>query len=136
MEVLDGERSRKNTEEYERERKMDKGDKRQGAVGFATVRANTQEEFRAKLDALLGELDGFEIASISANVTVHKADASKEDTDRLIQALDRWQEQEKVQDLGIPDSKTECNRIPVHGAERKSQDAARGQDTTRTQDEP
>ena len=127
---------REKTEEYERERKMDKGDKRQGAVGFATVRANTQEEFRAKLEALLGELDGFEIASISANVTVHKADASTEDTGRLIQALDRWQEQEKVQDLGIPDSKTECNRIPVHGAERKSQDAARGQDTTRTQDEP
>ena len=115
---------------------MERTNMTQGAVGFATVRANTQEEFRAKLDALLGELNGFEVASINATVTVHKANASKEDICHLTQAFDRWQEQEKAQSPEIPCSKTERNRKPVHEAERKSQDAARGQDKTRTQDEP
>lgn len=39
-----------------------------GAAGMAMINARTQKELREKLDALLGELEGFEI---HATVVLH-----------------------------------------------------------------
>ncbi len=75
-----------------------------GAAGMAMINARTQKELREKLDALLGELEGFEI---HATVILHKDGATKEDNDRLTRVLDKWQEQEKTHSPEIADSKTE-----------------------------
>lgn len=75
-----------------------------GAAGMAMINARTQKELREKLDALLGELEGFEI---HATVILHKDGATKEDNDRLTRVLDKWQEQEKRHSPEIADSKTE-----------------------------
>lgn len=74
-----------------------------GAAGMAMINARTQKELREKLDALLGELEGFEI---HATVVLHKDGATKEDNDRLTRVLDKWQEQEKTHSPEIADSKT------------------------------
>lgn len=60
-----------------------------GAAAMAIIDAKTQKELREKLDALLGELEGFEI---HATVILHKDGATKEDNDRLTRVLDKWQE--------------------------------------------
>lgn len=78
-----------------------------GAVGMAMVKARTQKELREKLDALLGELEGFEISTIHATVLVNKDGATKEDIDFLHRVFDKWQEQEKTHTLGSAGSKTE-----------------------------
>lgn len=75
-----------------------------GAVGMAMVKARTQKELREKLDALLGELEGFEF---HATIVVNKDGATKEDIDLLDKVLDKWQEQEKTHSPEIVDSKTE-----------------------------
>ena len=62
-----------------------------GAAGMATINARTQKELREKLDALLGELEGFEF---HATIVVNKDGATKEDIDLLDKVLDKWQEQE------------------------------------------
>ena len=78
-----------------------------GAAGMAMVKARTQKELREKLDALLGELEGFEISTIHATVLVNKDGATKEDIGFLHRVLDKWQEQEKTHSPEIVDSKTE-----------------------------
>lgn len=75
-----------------------------GAVGMAMVKARTQKELREKLNALLGELEGFEF---HATIVVNKDGATKEDIDLLDKVLDKWQEQEKTHSPEIVDSKTE-----------------------------
>ena len=77
-----------------------------GAVGMAMVKARTQKELREKLDALLGELEGFEISTIHATVLVNKDGATKEDIDFLHRVFDKWQEREKTHSSEIADSKT------------------------------
>ena len=74
-----------------------------GAAGMAMIKARTQKELQEKLDALLGELEGFEI---HATVVLHKDGATKEDNDCLTRVLDKWQEQEKTHSPEIADSKT------------------------------
>lgn len=78
-----------------------------GVAGMAMINARTQKELREKLDALLGELEGFEISTIHATVLVNKDGATKEDIDLLDKVLDKWQEQEKTHSPEIVDSKTE-----------------------------
>ena len=73
---------------------------------MAMINARTQKELREKLDALLGELEGFEI---HATIVVNKDGATKEDVDLLDKVLDKWQEQEKKHSPEIADSKTGHN---------------------------
>lgn len=73
-----------------------------GAAGMAMINARTQKELREKLDALLGELEGFEI---HATLVVNKNGATKEDIDLLDKVLDKWQEQEKRHTPGTADNK-------------------------------
>lgn len=75
-----------------------------GVAGMAMINARTQKELREKLDALLGELEGFEF---HATIVVNKDGATKEDIDLLDKVLDKWQEQEKTHSPEIVDSKTE-----------------------------
>lgn len=77
-----------------------------GATGIAMVNARTEKELREKLEALLGELKGFKLASIRATVMVNKDNATNEDKDLIIQVLDKWQEQEKTHSPEIACSKT------------------------------
>lgn len=75
-----------------------------GVAGMAMINARTQKELREKIEALLGELEGFEF---HATIVVNKDGATKEDIDLLDKVLDKWQEQEKTHSPEIVDSKTE-----------------------------
>ena len=74
-----------------------------GVAGKADINARTEKELREKLEALLGELEGFEI---HATIVLHKDGATKEDNDRLTRVLDKWQEQEKTHS-----PETACNKM-------------------------
>ena len=75
-----------------------------GVAGMAMINARTQKELREKIEASLGELEGFEF---HATIVVNKDGATKEDIDLLDKVLDKWQEQEKTHSPEIVDSKTE-----------------------------
>ena len=75
-----------------------------GVAGMAMINARTQKELREKIEALFGELEGFEF---HATLVVNKNGATKEDIDLLDKVLDKWQEQEKTHTLGSAGSKTE-----------------------------